>query len=721
VGYEVGSFYFLSKNTTYFASPHFLKRNAMKTELILVKNGLIELPEAKSKKSLDVSILGTVFNNLAYYGFVLSKEATNRLMKLTDTQVKEWWTSTEHILKEVTGASKNMDKYVVYKNFPQEVCDMGLCEYWVKQIFMYIGCPNEYFTESEVTRDKMFEKIELKVLQLAKADSLQTIYTGLLKNPARWTNEQFGFVRYFVVHQKLDLNVKLIPFKENLVTILAEVMTNNLNVKISSATDLLRLGVALSDGDVTFKTNSKFKSLSRPHRKFLLGQLENCSNLEEDVARDRNRWKKFLRSLHPGDYAKTFPKVNAAYDKLYNDEVHTFNSSIEELLLLEDANVLTLLNRRPGDFVRRLNKLVEVFGPKAVNAFVKILPKLKTIQLLKIQKYILTIDNRLYLTFAPKGNWTKLKVVPNEKKFPVRFQTSLNDAINDELAARLNKEFKNGVILCDRTEYVKLQTNDSDLIPYGRGTVFEIPDNINFIRSASYWKNAAWSSADWCNLWYDNGWNFFNADWKNVGNVCWNAVKFGKNASVFSGDPTSTKDVDGNACQMIDLYIDKLLAEGVRYAVWNILCFNHMSFNKSEVFAALQWGEEAQKGKLFEPSRCQMCFPLKGDNMTKYIAYFDLKERKLVYIDANLKGQVNSAVSNGKTLETVMPAYVECLNTIPTVHDLFKNVKQKKGGTPATPILYTDEGFEINGGNAYVFKPLNKENKYKQLSLPEYL
>lgn len=692
----------------------------MKTELILIKNGLVEIPEPESKKSLELSLTGTIFSNLAYYGFVLSKEATTRLIKLSDLQAKDWWMKIEHILKEITGDNKQMDKFVVYKNFPKEVLEMSLCEYWIKQIFMYIGLPNEYFTQEEVHRDKMFEKLSLKVIQLAKPNSLNEIYQGLLKNPVRWTTEQFGFVKYFVVHQKFDLNVKLIPFKENLVSILSEVMENNLNVKISSATDILRLGVALSDGDVTFKFNSKFKCFSRPHRKFLLGQLENASNLEEDVARDRNRWKKFLFSLHPGDY--TFNKVNRVYDKLYNDKVTTFNSSVEELISKNDSKVLTLLQNRPGEFVHRLHKLIELFDDLAVESFTEVLPKLKTQQLLKIEKYLLTINDRLFLTIAPKGNWTKLKVLPNNKT-PINksLRNWLLKNIEQEIASRMNKSFNRGVMLDNKADYVKLQTNDSDLTPYGRGTVFEIPENIRFIRSASYWKNAAYGvygNSQYCNLWYDNGWNFFDADWKNVGNVCWSSVQFGNNASVFSGDPTSTKDAEGNACQMIDLYIDKLLSENVRYAVWSILCYNRISFNKSKVFAALQWGEEAQKGKLFEPSRCQMSFPLKGDNMTKYIAYIDLKERKLIYIDANLKGQVNSAVSNGKTLESVMPAYVEYLNTLPSVWDLFKNTNKREAGVP---ILYDDTNVEIKSGNAYVFKSLNKENKYKQISVSEYL
>lgn len=689
----------------------------MKTELILIKNHLVEIPVPESKTNLDLSIVGTIFSNLAYYGFVLSKEATARLLKLSEEQVKTWWTSTERYLKEITGDSKNMDKFVVYKNFPQECLEKTQCEYWVSQILMYVGFPNDYFTQAEVSRDKMFEKLSLKVLQLAKEGSLNAIYENLLKTPVRWTSEQLSYVRYFVTHQKFELNVKLIPFKENLVTILADVMVHNIKVKLSSATDVLRLGVALSEGDVTFKTNTKFKSFARPHRKFLLGQLENCSNLEEDVARDENRWKKFLYALHPGDYWYT--RVNAVYNKLYNGDVTTFNSAVEALIVNRDSGVLKLLQNRPGEFVRRLHNMIDLFSDAAVEAFIVVIPKLKTQQILKIRNYLLTIGTRKFLTIAPQGNWTKLKILPNTKTAINKSQSAkLIRQMDKILAERLNKKFKDGVALCDKTQFVKLQTSDSDLLPYGRGTVFEIPAAIKFIRSASVWKNKAFGqTGHYGNLWYDNGWNFFDSDWKNVGNCCWSESRLG-DAAIFSGDPTSSKDVEGNACQMIDLYIDRLIERGVRYAVWNVLCYNRVSFSKSEVFAALQWGEEAQKGKLFEPARCQLSFPLKGENMTKYIAYVDLVERKLVYIDANLNGQVNSATSNGKILEKLMPAYVEYLNTLPSVYDLFRNVKFRKTGVPIT---YSDEGVKIKSGKAYVFKPSNKENKYTQVSLAECL
>jgi hypothetical protein len=185
--------------------------------------------------------------------------------------------------------------------------------------------------------------------------------------------------------------------------------------------------------------------------------------------------------------------------------------------------------------------------------------------------------------------------------------------------------------------------------------------------------------------------------------------------AVFSGDPTNSQNMEGKACQMIDLYIDKLLENGVRYAVWNILAFSHIPFSDAEdVFAALQWGEDATAGKLFEPSRAQIAFPVTGKQMTKYICMIDLKERKLIYLDANLRGNVTSAASNGKVLEELMPGVMDYLQALPSVYDLFCHSVD-----PASPvkILYSDKDVELKDTLAFVFKPENKDNRYRQVDL----
>lgn len=269
------------------------------------------------------------------------------------------------------------------------------------------------------------------------------------------------------------------------------------------------------------------------------------------------------------------------------------------------------------------------------------------------------------------------------------------------------------MILDPKLLEVKLQTNDPKLAEYGRGTEFDIPKNMNFIRTASYWEHVS----GYGNSWFDNGWNFFDDNWNAKGTICWNTTH-GVDGAVFSGDPVNSQDLKGRACQMIDLDLDLLEKQGIRYAVWNILSYSRVKFSDAkEVLATLQWGEQAQEGGLYEPARAQMVFPITGDNLTKYVAYIDVKARKLVYIDANLYGHVSSAASNVSVLSEMMPAFKEYLDSLPSIGDLVAHAKEGN-----TPVLFSDKEFEIEKNvKAFVFKPENPENSYEKIAVSDML
>lgn len=269
------------------------------------------------------------------------------------------------------------------------------------------------------------------------------------------------------------------------------------------------------------------------------------------------------------------------------------------------------------------------------------------------------------------------------------------------------------MILDPKLLEVKLQTNDQKLAEYGRGTEFDIPKNMNFIRTASYWEHVS----GYGNSWFDNGWNFFDDNWNAKGTICWNTTH-GVDGAVFSGDPVNSQDLKGRACQMIDLDLDLLEKQGIRYAVWNILSYSRVKFSDAkEVLATLQWGEQAQEGGLYEPARAQMVFPITGDNLTKYVAYIDVKARKLVYIDANLYGHVSSAASNVSVLSEMMPAFKEYLDSLPSIGDLVAHAKEGN-----TPVLFSDKEFEIEKNvKAFVFKPENPENSYEKIAVSDML
>jgi hypothetical protein len=682
---------------------------------ILIQNHLVALPEPGSGGGIEVPVLATLMSNLAHYGFALSMEAMQVLRATPEASVTQWWTRVEPALKKVTGDDKDYESFVVYKNFPAEVMNMSEAQYWGQQILMYLGFANEWFTEEVKEREALTDKLELKVLHLAQPDALERILHELLQLPARWTDAQHEAVS-LLMGEVERVPLEQVRFKENMVLVAKLALERGTPVSVSTATDVMRLAAALSDGDESLRTPVKFRSMTRAQRKFLLGLLEDCKHLQEDLTRRPKVWKKFLYSLHPGDYAERFPKVVRAHDLLARGDLpETFNGRLERYLRARDPRALTELQTRPGEFLRRLHTCLERYEHEAMKAFLVVVPKLKTIQLLKLHRYLETVNGRKYRLFPPRGNWSKLQL---READPAR---QLHSSVQGDLLACVAAAIRSrvsarvpSVDLDPKTRGIVLQTSDNELTDYGRGTVFPIPDNIRFFRTASYWQSGPTHG----NIWFDNGWNFFDADWQELGACCWNQERFAEGA-LFSGDPTNSKDLKGRACQLIDLYPDKLIKEGVRFAVWNVLAYSRITFaDTEEVFAALQWGEEPQKGKLFEPSRCQLSFPLAGDSLTKYVAYLDLAKRELVYLDANLYARTGSAASNGKLLAKVMPAFVEYLDTLPTVHDLFRHLPQSPEGAR---VAYSDADRAVVDKPAYVFRPVNQESRFERLELAKLL
>src|SRR5574337_760522 len=129
--------------------------------------------------------IATILMNLAYYGKALSVEAYNALTKLGKGSLVDWWVETEKELKEITGANRKIEDFVVYKNFPAEVLEKSAADYWIPQILIYWGFPDEMFTEEVQPRIKMDEKKRPLVLRLAKQNTLKEILDSYIKAPAR--------------------------------------------------------------------------------------------------------------------------------------------------------------------------------------------------------------------------------------------------------------------------------------------------------------------------------------------------------------------------------------------------------------------------------------------------------------------------------------------------------------------------------------------------------
>ncbi len=717
----------------------------MKQEILLEKQFVIA--DSKNKNQSDnQQALGTIFSNMAYYGYVPSKELVEILKTYSHKDVEKFWEGVEPIFKKFTGDDRDMGKFVVYKNFPKEVLDMDQSTYWFKQILMYVGFDNQLFTESEKSRSAHFDKLTLKTLNSIAPEEvdvyLKSVLSSYQKVNKNWTDKQTQHVDFLINQYQTDIienakyekiNISNFGFKENAIlfmkTLLNKVQNNSVNAQLSvdklndvfvinSATDVLRLASGLSEQDIGLKKAPKFRNFSRKERRFFLSLLEKTSNLEDDLSARPELWKRFLHSLHPGDYS--FQKVKDAYSALYQDKIQSFHSKVEELLMNRKEDVLTLLVTKPGELLRKFHQIYAKIGTNEekkeniLKVFDVAMADLSNGQLIKFKKYVEHINEAEKLIVTPKGSWKKSQILENEKvQFDEEFKLSLLKNIDKKLAWRLSVVFPQGIDVDEKLKDNKIQAAQQKLAEYGRGTSFDIPDNMTFLRTASFWQQKSFG-----NVWFDNGWNFFDDNWLPACTICWNSTNV--TGAVFSGDPTNSKDLDGKACQMIDINMNECLKSGKRYAVWNVLGFSNIKFSDvTDVLATLQWGENAQKGKLYEPNRAQMVFPLKDEDLAKFVAYIDLKERKLVFMDVNLNAQVYSAQSNEKTLSEKMPAFIEYLKQQPSVYDLLSVVHQQNAPVKA---LWSDKNVNLSSEHQhYIFKKENENNDLRLIDFNQIL
>ena len=706
--------------------------NLNKTITAIQNNFLVINKEENINTSSNLAEVATVVSNINYNGFMPSMEVFDVLKTMSREELNSFWENLEPAFKEVTGEKYNISDFVVYKNFPEEVLSMSRSEYVVKQILIYFGVKYDHLREEEDTREDLTEKVEYKVLNLANQEVFEEIFISLMNRSNAWNDNQTFQAETLMCEFSQNLDIDKFKFKENAMSLSKLALDKNIPIFAKNATDVLRLAFAWSE--IEFSTPVKkvrFKAFKRPERKFLLSMLENSKTLEHDVSMKRNLWKKLFGRLNPSDYK--FKRVQSVYDSLYNKKIKGLESDFKLYLSQKDPRAMTeALKLSSGFYLRNIHQLYAVFGIMAFELFSKNMDKLSVSQLLKLSKYLETENDKKVRIVAPKGSWSKLQLIENNKvKFKSEDIEFLTSKISDKIDEKLSPLFPNGIVLSKQTKRVKMPTNDLRIDLYGRGTEFDIPENIKAVRLASYWNNG-----ERMNHWFDNGVNFFNENYKSVGACCWNR---GFQGSLFSGDPLPSNDKEGQGAQLIDLNLEELEEKGVKYAIWSILSFNSKPFSQAPaVFGAMQFCEESQKGELFEPSRCQMMFDIKDNSLTKYVAYVDVKNRKVIFLDANMPANVTSASSNAQRLEEQFPAFLEYIDSQPSIYDLFSHIKNRMEIDESNFL----EPFEINFDQhyigysdnkvlfesdlenkqkAYLFKHTNENNVFERINILDYL
>ena len=306
-----------------------------------------------------INVLASLQKNLEGFGFLLSSEVIERLKTRNPVQIDAYYQRLVKELQAMVGAHRTFQP--LYPNIPRQVMEMTEAELYFNALMHYWTLQRPQYARED--RPSLEEQPSFRIIQLGSRDDFESIFMLLARSRSPFSPQDKEDVKWFVAQYRDAIRRLLpeqIPSKENLAFLGAEVIRHTteadqiLGAYVQTATDVLRLAVAMSDGDVSLATACKFGKYRRPERALLLGWIERAENRTEDMLRWKPRWIRLGERLHPGEYVSRFPQTAAAFDVLRNDRPFTtFNGRVEAALLQKNTpGVLHLLDTRPGELAR---------------------------------------------------------------------------------------------------------------------------------------------------------------------------------------------------------------------------------------------------------------------------------------------------------------------------------------------------------------------------------
>lgn len=650
----------------------------------------------------------TVAKNLEAYGFTLSQELLFELSHYPKESVVKFYSKIVPLIKKMVGAHVKMAP--MYPNFPRQVMEAHDLELYLNAIVHYWSGGNLFPAYIKEDREPIKEKLELKVIDLGSFADYYFIFTQLVGSNTSLSESDKKIVEFFVKKHKDQISLKLpdsIPQKENLALVIGEFVKNNIPLdcfigKVKTATDLLRVAVQLSGGDISLAENTKFKKFGRPLRRFFLANLNNISNADMDMARYPGQWKRLGEILHPGEYAKHYPNAANFFKSVRSDEAVTVNGKIQKIIEQGKVNHLSEIAKYPGDFTRRLHELMRKFDPAAVQReFARIVNKVSTPVLLTTQAHFIQYgyNTPKYRLFFPKGSVAKGQVVPNNlKRMQFGQVFDVVQTIQNELNRRFAELPKLGNVYIDpQLSNFFLPTAQRSasktLNTITRGSKIDLPEKET-VRFFLWWKNPA-------NSWHtdiDLSAKMVSENWERATDCSFYNLR--GTGFAHSGDITNAPN---GAAEFIDIHIPTVLKNGYRYVIMMIKSFSGEKYcDLPECFAGFMGRSKPQSGEVFEPATVLNKFDVASASQLVAPAAFDLKERKFIWLDMTVKNTncFNTAGGrNGQNSMKLAEAMVEMFR--PNLYHLLETHAEARGTLVDSPekadtVWSMENGFHMN-------------------------
>lgn len=612
---------------------------------------LTEGTREKETTNLSERQIATILKNLEAYGYTISKNIYKILRTYTEKELMSFYRNITDIIENLTGG--NVFYQPMYPNFPMEVMEKEDSELYINAFIHYLFNGKLLPNINKNKRLPLFDEVKIKVIDLAEQDELISIMCNIMESKTSISEMDKADLAWFFENYKANIYMPdNIPIKENAAYICKLYLENTskpdykvIHKYIRTATDVLRLATAMSNGDISLSGNTKFISFPRSIRRLFLSILNNANNLEEDMKHYKNKWIKLGERLHPSEYAR-YIKTAEAFRKIRNDEkIETFGGRLESFLVSRDYySALAMLKTRAGEFARKLDYLLRTVNDKnlVINSFLQISNSISTTVLLQVKNHFEhRNDDNPYRVFFPKGNLANAKLIENNlPKISGKYCNAIVKICENTLIAKYQKrDFLGSVYLSEdfKNYYVPFnqRSASNSLKTVVRGSKLPLNINTNTIRAFVHWRNmndADRVDIDLSAVLYDENWNY-------IEHISYTNLRSDKYKACHSGDIT---DAPNGACEFIDFDLQSIKQYGGRYIVFTVNNYTSQIYSKvPECFMGWMEREKPNSGEIFEVATVKNKIDLTANTMISIPMIIDVVESKIIWTDVALKENPN--------------------------------------------------------------------------------
>lgn len=647
----------------------------MNNAILFRRRGKIYLPPTTGTEPLTPVYVASLIKNLESLGFTLSEPLIQACNALSLEQLADIYQELVKILTEAKGADHEFQP--MYPNFPAQVMETEKSLLYLNAMLHYLTVGRYMPSDEKEKRLPLLDNVELTVLEPGTIAELETICGQIVASNTSLSGQDQEDLAWFVTNYRDDIR-RLLPEtikqKENMAYMAGLLIRHTTigfefsNRYCQTATDTLRIAVALSGGDISLAGRKRFGRFSRAERRHLLSLVDRHPNAVEDILRWKGHWLRLGERLHPGEFRSRYPRAAAAFDVIRNDIPHpTFNSAVETAIAGRDTEeALKYLRSRPGDFARRLNHLMHVAGSGrelVLTEFAAVADKVSTPVLLQINRYFTTRD-RMHRadvkmrTFFPKGNLAKIYAIENKlPQLPPDICLEAIRICRNALIDRFRSLPPLGACYLDKNlaNYIvpfSQRSASKSFRTLVRGSRIPLPEDCRVLRFFVWWRNGiSRTDIDLSVVMFDKDFGYCNFL------AYYNLQDYG---GCHSGDIVDAPD---GASEFIDVTLENLLASGMRYVVMSLNSFTKQPYSSlPECFAGWMSRTHPDSGEVYEPLTVRDRVDITANTRIAIPLIIDVEKRNVIWCDMALRSRPswsNNVHANMKGTNLILHAFAE--------------------------------------------------------------